>query len=288
MGVGVGVADGEDVGGCDRVADAEGDGLPLGDGDGAVVVFVVVVGGAALSGADPDPEPGRGDGDVGVGDGSGTLARTSSGSARSRAGASYENSPLANPAATTATAAPVTASRAVRRRRRGGSSGKEAGGGYGGSCAEFAESTCCTALRASDGTVRRRTVAGPDSFAVRSTYGRMRRGSKSSAAAASAVRASRRASDARRVQAQDGVPSGVRGAAHSGQTCPFGSVTRWVPPPETRPLGTPEVSHIHHTFSQGPPESLLPQPLQASTGHNPPYRPPWRVTETPGAHGRSA
>ncbi|MFF8472335.1 hypothetical protein, partial [Streptomyces sp. NPDC015414] len=38
-----------------------------------------------------------------------------------------------------------------------------------------------------------------------STYGRMRSGSKSSAAAASAVRVSRSASDARSVQSHDGV-----------------------------------------------------------------------------------
>ncbi|MFE1838807.1 hypothetical protein [Streptomyces sviceus] len=49
-----------------------------------------------------------------------------------------------------------------------------------------------------------------------STYGRMRSGSKSSAAAASAVRASRSASDARRVHPQDGVLSAPLGAPHSG------------------------------------------------------------------------
>jgi hypothetical protein len=49
-----------------------------------------------------------------------------------------------------------------------------------------------------------------------STYGRIRRGSKSSAAAASAVRVSSRASDARRPHAQDGVPSEARGVEHSG------------------------------------------------------------------------
>ena len=72
---------------------------------------------------------------------------------------------------------------------------------------------------------RPRPVA-PTSPGSSSTYGRIRSGSKSSAAAASAVRASRSASDARWVQAHDGVPSGARGAAHSGQTCPFGSFTR--------------------------------------------------------------
>lgn len=56
----------------------------------------------------------------------------------------------------------------------------------------------------------------------RSTYGRIRRGSKSSAAAASAVRVSRRASAARRAQAHVGVWSACLGAPHSGHGCPFG------------------------------------------------------------------
>lgn len=288
----VGVGDWEGSDGRVEAVEVEGDGLSLGDGGGAAVA--VAVGDAPGPGIEPESDRDEGDGgtEVGVGDASGTLARTSSGSAPSRAGVSYENSPLANPAAaTTATAAPVTTSRAVRRRRRGGSSARGDGGGSGGGYGvPFPESASRTAASrmvaaASGGTVRKRMVAGEDSFATRSTYGRIRRGSKSSAAAASAVRASRRASDARLVQAQDGVPSGVRGAAHSGQTCPFGSVTRWVPPPETRPLGTPEVIHIHHTFSQEPPESLLPHLLQASTGHNRPYRPPWRVTRPQGFMG---
>jgi hypothetical protein len=90
VGVGVGAGDCAGAGGCDRVAvavadaDAERVGLPLGEGG------AVVVGDVAPSGADPELDRGDGDGGVdgGVGDGSGTLARTSSGSALSRAGAS--------------------------------------------------------------------------------------------------------------------------------------------------------------------------------------------------------
>ncbi|WP_328222909.1 hypothetical protein [Streptomyces sp. NBC_00310] len=63
---------------------------------------------------------------------------------------------------------------------------------------------------------RRGLSRGPSFSSPSSTYGRIRRGSKSSAAAASAVRASRRASDARRPHAQDGVPSEARGVEHSG------------------------------------------------------------------------
>jgi hypothetical protein len=66
---------------------------------------------------------------------SGTLARMSSGAALSRDGASYENSPLANPAAAT-TAAVAPAPTSAKRRRRpvfsvgsaAGSSGKPGAG----------------------------------------------------------------------------------------------------------------------------------------------------------------
>ncbi|MER6027979.1 hypothetical protein [Streptomyces sp. NPDC001851] len=50
-----------------------------------------------------------------------------------------------------------------------------------------------------------------------STYGRIRSGSKSSAAAASAERVSRRVSAARSAQSQDGLWSGCLGAPHCGQ-----------------------------------------------------------------------
>ncbi len=53
-----------------------------------------------------------------------------------------------------------------------------------------------------------------------STYGRMRSGSKSSAAAAWAVRASRRASEARVPQEQAGVLSASLAVPHSGHACP--------------------------------------------------------------------
>jgi hypothetical protein len=56
-----------------------------------------------------------------------------------------------------------------------------------------------------------------------STYGLIRGGSKSSAAAARAVRASRRAPAARCAQVQAGVSSGSRGVPHSGHGCTVGS-----------------------------------------------------------------
>lgn len=100
----------DDDGEADAVeADAEGDGPVL---DGATATADRDDRGAD---ADAEAEPD-------VVDGSGTLALTSSGSAPSRAGASYEKSPLTNPAATTATTTPAAASSAVRRPRRPGCS----------------------------------------------------------------------------------------------------------------------------------------------------------------------
>lgn len=88
-----------------------------------------------------------------------------------------------------------------------------------------------------------------------STYGRMRSGSKSSAAAAWAVRASRRASDALVPQAQDGVLSAALGVPHSGQAAPadppcdgsFCCSTRWSLPSRL-PSRTPEIMQIFSTL----------------------------------------
>ncbi|WP_327690937.1 hypothetical protein [Streptomyces sp. NBC_00461] len=89
--------------------DAEGDGLALTGGTGGAD--------GRSEGAAPVRDAAA---DAGPVDPSGTLARTSSGSALSRDGFSYENIPLASPAAaTTATTAPPTPSSTVRRLPRG-------------------------------------------------------------------------------------------------------------------------------------------------------------------------
>ncbi|MCW7945863.1 hypothetical protein AAW14_28650, partial [Streptomyces hygroscopicus] len=88
VGVGLGVDRTVGVGGP-LVGDAEGEGLELGDGT------ALVAGAAADTVAADAGEPSDGDS-------SGTLARMSSGSASSRRGGLYENSPAASPAAATA------------------------------------------------------------------------------------------------------------------------------------------------------------------------------------------
>ncbi|WNM34844.1 hypothetical protein RKE30_32980 [Streptomyces sp. Li-HN-5-11] len=101
-----GVGDGGAVVGA---AERDGEADALGEGKGRDG-SVRVLGGAAVVGGD-------GDG-VRVGT-SGTLSRTCSGAAPSRVGVSYENRPLAIPAAaTTATTAADTASSAAGRPRR--------------------------------------------------------------------------------------------------------------------------------------------------------------------------
>ncbi|MGI3202835.1 hypothetical protein ACRJ4W_39705 [Streptomyces sp. GLT-R25] len=197
---------------------------------------------------------------------SGTLARMSSGAALSRDGVSYENSPLANPAAAT-TAAVAPAPTSAKRRRRpvfsdvGSTAGSSwwasskrlvsgaegpgsavargswavapvsagsgsydpcvalVGGGSGGAPCAYPYS--CSYPRACPSSVP--SVAGTASVGVasgvagsRSTYGRMRSGSKASAAAVSAERVSRRASAARRAQSHVGEPSDPQGTPHSG------------------------------------------------------------------------
>ncbi|MDT0571276.1 hypothetical protein RM704_28085 [Streptomyces sp. DSM 3412] len=115
---------------CSGAGDTDGDGGPDGsEGDGEGDGFFVGLGdpapplvGAGAATPPPPPSPDGSTGDASPsGDVSGTLARRSSGSARSRSGASYENSPLANPAAaiTPAAAVPARATISpVRRRRR--------------------------------------------------------------------------------------------------------------------------------------------------------------------------
>ncbi|WP_317633457.1 hypothetical protein [Streptomyces sp. HUAS TT20] len=89
---------GEGLGLADTVADGEGD-AEVGRADAAAVV--------ARCDAAPFVT-------------SGTLSRTSWGAAPSRDGVSYENSPLAKPAAaTTVTTAPAAESTRARRDRRG-------------------------------------------------------------------------------------------------------------------------------------------------------------------------
>ncbi|MEV7344241.1 hypothetical protein [Streptomyces sp. NPDC093544] len=111
VGVCVGVTEGDGVAAALDEGGAEGDGLVLRDGTGAAGT-----GGADDTLADGDAEKDEGDP-------SGTLARTASGAASSREGASYAKNPLASPAAaTTVTAAPATPRNTIRRRRRVGSS----------------------------------------------------------------------------------------------------------------------------------------------------------------------
>jgi hypothetical protein len=201
-------------------------------------------------------------------DGDGTLARTSSGSAPSRDGVSYENSPLANPAAPiTTTTAPAALSSTPLRRPRGGrppppapavpgsvwgrgavaegsnrrrsrALGEPADGASGVGSAAVASVSPPAESALGGGGVGAVGASGcspgaseapdvPDAFGAfpvpsSSTYGRMRSGSKSSAAAAWAVRASRRASDALVPQAQDGVLSAALGVPHSGHEVPAG------------------------------------------------------------------
>jgi hypothetical protein len=85
--------------------------------------------------------------------------------------------------------------------------------------------------------------SGPESTSI-STNARMRTGSKSSAAAACAVRVSRCASDARRAQEQAGVPSAARSSPHSGHPGTAGSLTH---APST---------HRLHILDRLPPQNL--------------------------------
>ncbi|WP_406196164.1 hypothetical protein OG920_13610 [Streptomyces europaeiscabiei] len=112
--VGSGEADGDgEPDACD--GEGEGDGLFVGLGDAALPP------GGAGAGAPPPPSLDGSTGEASPsGDVSGALARRSSGSARFRSGVSYENRPLANPAAaiTPAAAVPARATTSPARRRR--------------------------------------------------------------------------------------------------------------------------------------------------------------------------
>jgi hypothetical protein len=215
-------ADGVAEGPADR--DGLGEALDL-DGDGETDGLALAVAEGNAEDGRTDAEAVDGDADAAVVVASGTAGRTSRGAASSRDGDSYANSPLANPAAaTTATTAPAVASRAVRRRMRLGcgacvvepgaeefpsASNRFRSVGLGVAGGRVSERS---GIVASDAGTRCTGAVSSSS----STYGRMRSGSKSSAAAASAVRASRRASDARWVHPQDGVLSAPLGAPHSG------------------------------------------------------------------------
>ncbi|MEU3513886.1 hypothetical protein ABZ770_01020 [Streptomyces sp. NPDC006654] len=222
----VGVAERDGVGdgrALDEEADGSAEASALADTDGdAEVADAVGVVGAAV------------EGDPGVT--SGTLSRTSSGAAPCRVGVNWEKSPLTNPAtARTATTAPATDSSRVRRERRGRSPGTGTSGNRPGvpSSRVASASAAVTARIGTVGSPKGTgTVCPPSAAAVapappwRSMYGRIRSGSKSSAAACSAERASRNASDVRWLQSQEGEPSGRLGVPHSGHRWPSGvSVT---------------------------------------------------------------
>ncbi|MFG3292782.1 hypothetical protein ACGF3G_28755 [Streptomyces sp. NPDC048179] len=199
----------------DGEGDVLGDALGLVEGDGEDEGEDEVLGVAA-------------EGDAVLGVTSGMLCRTSSGPAVSRVGVACENAPLTMPAtATTPTTAATAAarSRARRGRRRGSSAaggespgasvaGPGAGPGVGSGTARNGTVGCATTGSGSVSPPSAPTPAPvPDSMSM---YGRIRSGSKSSAAACSAVRASRSASDVRWLQSQEGEPSGSFGAPHSG------------------------------------------------------------------------
>jgi hypothetical protein len=115
-------------------------------------------------------------------------------------------------------------------------------------------------------------VSGPVGPASISTYGRIRSGSKSSAAATCAVRASRRASEARWVQAQAGVLSRCLGAPHSGHGWPFGGSTR-----SSLPSRTPEIIQIFSTVRARSPRNHGFQ--KGPAGHNRSQRSRWKMSQ---------
>ncbi|MFJ3770895.1 hypothetical protein ACIPX0_04285 [Streptomyces sp. NPDC090075] len=217
------------------IADAETDGLAERDAvrEGAALDGEEDVLGDALGLAEGDGEDEGEDevlgvaaeGDAVLGVTSGMLCRTSSGPAVSRVGVACEKAPLTMPAtATTPTTAATAAarSRARRGRRRGSSAGEPPGasvagpgvGPVGSGTARNGTVGCATT---GSGSVSPPSAPAPAPAPVSmSMYGRIRSGSKSSAAACSAVRASRSASDVRWLQSQEGEPSGSFGAPHSG------------------------------------------------------------------------
>ncbi|WP_235882473.1 hypothetical protein [Streptomyces apricus] len=112
---------GSSAGGAPFVAvardDAEAEAVDESEASGAALPSVDADADPEVDGeGDPDGEPDP-DGDGSATDASGTLARRSSGVALPRDGDSYENSPLANPAAATTTAVAPAPTRTKRRRR---------------------------------------------------------------------------------------------------------------------------------------------------------------------------
>lgn len=209
------------------VGDVDGDVDGVADGLGGLEMLAEAAGGGAGRWDRAGEEGGVGDAGPGVLT-CGTLCLTSW-AARSRDGVWYESSPLANPAAATiAVPAPATDSRTARRALgRFGRGGSSFGcGAVVAGRAHAAEPPAGARPRAPSGCLPAGCKGGPVSPGSISTYGRIRSGPKSSAAAASAVRVSRRASAARSAQSQDGLRSGPLGAPHSGQLRPWDSLTR--------------------------------------------------------------
>ncbi|MEU8710894.1 hypothetical protein [Streptomyces sp. NPDC048663] len=206
--------DADRVGAAGR--DAVPDGLALTVGDAETVGDALAADTDGTAGARPaaDVTGAAAEGDPVLRAGSGTPSLTSLGAAVFRCGTTRENSPPASPATArtpaTATAAETVSTHRGTRRRAGigttagtGSAGGAAGDGSGAG----------PATTGRNGMV---SAPAPVPSPPRSTYGRIRSGSKSSAAACSALRASRSASDARRVQSHEGVLSAPLGAPHSG------------------------------------------------------------------------
>lgn len=208
--------DADRVGAAER--DAVPDGLALTVGDAETVGDALAADTDGTAGARPaaDVTGAAAEGDPVLRAGSGTPSLTSLGAAVFRCGTTRENSPPASPATArtpaTATAAETVSTHRGRRRRAGtGSAGDIGSAGTTGSASGTAGAGPAATGR--NGMV---SAPAPVPSPPRSTYGRIRSGSKSSAAACSALRASRSASDARRVQSQEGVLSAPLGAPHSG------------------------------------------------------------------------
>ncbi|MER6461008.1 hypothetical protein ACWC4D_17970 [Streptomyces sp. NPDC001288] len=208
--------DADRVGAAER--DAVPDGLALTVGDAETVGDALAADTDGTAGARPAADvTAAADGDPVVRAGSGTLSLTSLGAAVFRSGSTRENSPPARPATArtpaTATAAETVSTHRGARRRAGTGSAAGIGSagttGSAGGTAGDGSGACPDTGRSGMGSA---SVPSPP----RSTYGRIRSGSKSSAAACSALRASRSASDARRVHPQEGVLSAPLGAPHSG------------------------------------------------------------------------
>ncbi|MEU9973530.1 hypothetical protein [Streptomyces sp. NPDC051014] len=212
--------DADRVGAAER--DAVPDGLALTVGDAETVGDALAADADGTAGARPAADvTAAADGDPVLRAGSGTLSLTSLGAAVFRSGSTRENSPPARPAtartpATATAAETVSTHRGARRRTGTGSAGGIGSAGTTGSASGTAGDGSGDGSGACPDTCRIGMVSASVPSPPRSTYGRIRSGSKSSAAACSALRASRSASDARRVHPQEGVLSAPLGAPHSG------------------------------------------------------------------------